>query len=158
VILDELTHDARPAQHLGQCQDEIGGGDAFAQAAVQCTPTTSGSRKYTGWPEHARLGLDAAHAPADDAEAVDHRGVRVGAEDGVREADAVALRDRGREVLEVHLMTDADPRRHDVEAVERVHAPAQETVASFVARELELHVAAQCVAGGETHRPAPNGR
>jgi hypothetical protein len=29
--------------------------------------------------EHGRLGLDAADAPADDAEAVDHGGVGVGA-------------------------------------------------------------------------------
>ena len=39
--------------------------------------------------EHAGLGLDAAHAPADDADAVDHRGVAVGADQRVRIIDAV---------------------------------------------------------------------
>ena len=34
--------------------------------------------------EHGRLGLDAAHAPAQHAQAVDHRGVRVGAHHRVR--------------------------------------------------------------------------
>ena len=40
--------------------------------------------------EHHGLGLDAAHAPAQHAEAVDHRGVRVGADQGVREGDGLA--------------------------------------------------------------------
>jgi hypothetical protein len=39
--------------------------------------------------EHAGFGLDAAHAPADDAEAVDHGGVGVGADEGVGVKDAV---------------------------------------------------------------------
>ena len=36
-------------------------------------------------PEHARLGFDAADAPADNAEAVDHRRVRIGADERVGE-------------------------------------------------------------------------
>ena len=41
-----------------------------------------------GLAEHARFGLDAADAPADDAESVDHRRVRVGADErvGIRDA------------------------------------------------------------------------
>ena len=35
--------------------------------------------------EHDAFGLDAADAPADDAEAVDHRGVAVGADEGIGE-------------------------------------------------------------------------
>ena len=42
--------------------------------------------------QHGRLGLDAADAPADDAEAVDHGGVRVGAEHGVGKDHRLAVR------------------------------------------------------------------
>ena len=60
-------------------------------------------------PEHRRLGLDAADAPAEDAEAVDHRRVRVGADErvGVERRPVFALHDDAREVLEVHLVDDA---------------------------------------------------
>jgi len=39
---------------------------------------------------HHRLGLDAADAPAQDAQAVDHGGVRIGADERVGEGHAVA--------------------------------------------------------------------
>ena len=91
--------------------------------------------------EHRRLGLDPADAPAEHAEAVDHRRVRVGADERVGERDAVAHLDDAREVLEVDLVDDAGVRRHDREVVERALAPAQERVALAVALELELDVA-----------------
>ena len=107
---------------------------------LSSTPTTSGVRKYTGWPSIAGFGLDAAHAPADDADAVDHRRVAVGADQRVGVVDAVSLVHAAREILEVHLVHDADARRHDLERVERLHAPFHELVALVVALELELHV------------------
>ena len=91
--------------------------------------------------EHRGLGLDAADAPAEHAEAVDHRGVRVGADERVGERLAVARLDHARQVLEVDLVADAGVRRHDAEVVERGLAPAQEGVALAVALELELGVA-----------------
>ena len=45
-----------------------------------------------GLAEHRRLGLDAAHAPAQHADAVDHRGVRVGAHQRVGVGAAHARR------------------------------------------------------------------
>ena len=91
--------------------------------------------------EHRRLGLDPADSPAEHAEAVDHRRVRVGADHGVGEGDAVAHLDDAREVLEVDLVDDAGVRRHDLEVVERALAPAEEGVALDVPLELELDVA-----------------
>ena len=91
--------------------------------------------------EHRRLRLDAAHAPAEHPEPVDHRGVRVGAHERVGEGLAVARLHHAREVLEVHLVADAGVGRDDLEVVERGLAPAQEGVALAVALELELGVA-----------------
>jgi hypothetical protein len=59
--------------------------------------------------QHRGLGLDAAHAPAHDAEAVDHRGVAVGADAACRvERPRPRLPRRSqttlREVLEVDLV------------------------------------------------------
>jgi hypothetical protein len=48
--LDELADHLLLAQDLGDGQHEVGRGDAFAQRPVSSKPTTSGVRKYTGWP------------------------------------------------------------------------------------------------------------
>ena len=100
-----------------------------------------GREEIDGLAEHAGLGLDATHAPANDADAVDHRRVRVGADQRVRIIDTGSVLEHALgEVLEIHLMDDADAGRHDLEGLERLHAPLQELVALAVARKLELEV------------------
>ena len=54
--------------------------------------------------------------------------------------DAVALGDDVGQVLEVDLVDDAGPRRHDAEVGERLLRPAQERVALAVALVLALDV------------------
>ena len=90
--------------------------------------------------EHRSLGLDASHTPTQHAEPVDHRRVRVGADDRVGIGLAVALLDHAGEELEVHLVADAGVRRHRLEVREGALAPAQEGVALPVAAELERRV------------------
>jgi hypothetical protein len=99
--------------------------------------------------EHRRLRLDAAHAPAEHAQPVDHRGVRVGTHDRVRVRDAVAVEHDPGEVLDVDLVDDAGTGRDDLELVERGLAPAQELVPLLVAPVLELHVALEGVRPAE---------
>ena len=45
-----------------------------------------------------------------------------------------------RQIFQIHLMHDADAGRHDLEGVERLHAPFHEFVALGVALEFQLHV------------------
>ncbi len=104
-----------------------------------------------GLAEHGRLGLDAADAPAEHAEAVDHGGVRVGADErvgiGAARAVRLAVEDHAAEVLEIHLVHDAGVRRHDLEIAERGLAPAQERVALAVALELDGGVGGERAGG-----------
>ena len=95
--------------------------------------------------QHAGFGFDAAHAPAQHADAVDHRGVRVGADGRVGIVDAVLFPHAARQVLEVDLVADAVAGRDDADAGERLLGPFQEGVALAVALELDLHVLAQRV-------------
>ena len=110
--------------------------------------------------EHAGFGFDAADAPAHDAEAVDHRRVRIGADEGVGIVNlrfAICdLRFGGQhafgEVFEVHLVHDADAGRHDLEGVERLHAPLEKLVALAVALEFHLQIPPQRVGrAGKIH-------
>ena len=90
------------------------------------TPEDDRLRQEHRLAEHRGLGLDAADPPAEHAEPVDHRGVRVGADERVGERDAVAHGHHPPEVLEVHLVADAGAGRHDADAVEGLLRPAQQ--------------------------------
>ena len=93
VELDELADDALLAQHLRDGQHEVGRGDALAQLAGQLEADDLRDQHRDRLAEHRRLGLDAADAPAEHGEAVDHRGVRVGADErvGIGELDRLGL-------------------------------------------------------------------
>ena len=153
VDLDELPHHAVVAQQLGDGEDEVGGGRPLGQLAGEPQPDDGRDEHGEGLAEHGRLGLDAAHAPAEDAEAVHHGGVGVGPHQGVGEGRAVGGgEDHPGQVLEVHLVADARPRRDHPEAVEGLLGPAQELVALDVALVLDVDV------GGERRRPGPRTR
>ena len=81
--LDELADDAVLAQSFGDGEDEVGGGGAFAQLAGEAEADDLRNEHGDGLAEHGGFGLDAADAPTEDAEAVDHGGVGVGADQGV---------------------------------------------------------------------------
>ena len=138
--LDEAADDAVAAQQLGQREHEVGRGHALAQRAGHAHADDRGRAELERLAEHDRLGLDAADAEAEHAEPVDHRRVRVGADERVGHGDAVADRHDAAEVLEVDLVHDAHARRHDAEGAERALGPAQQQVALAVALVLALDV------------------
>ena len=110
--------------------------------------------------EHRGLGFDAADSPREHAEAVGHRGVRIGSDDrvGIRDAAAVIGGTDTRsarteydppEKLDVDLMDDARIGRYGTEVVERVLAPLQERIALVVAIEFELRILCERCFGTE---------
>ena len=115
VELDELGDDAVLAKHLGHGQDQVGRGPALGQLAVEAEADDLRQQHRDRLAEHRRLGLDPADAPAEDAEAVDHRRVRVGPDQrvgvGLRGLAAAAAVDDLGDVLEVDLVADAGRRR-----------------------------------------------
>src|SRR5204862_2057693 len=90
-------------------------------------------------------GLDPADSPAEDSQAVDHRGVAVGADQSVGIGDGLAALVLAgphalRDMLEVDLVADARARRDDLEIVERLAAPFEELIAFLVALIFEFDV------------------
>ena len=145
--LDELVHHALLAQHLGDRQHQVGGRGAGGQGALQPEADHVRNQHGDGLAEHRGLGLDAADAPAEHAEAVDHGGVRIGADQrvgiGALPAVLVVGEHDARQVFHVDLVDDAGVRRHDLEVAERRLAPAQERIALAVAGELDRVVLLQ---------------
>jgi hypothetical protein len=94
--------------------------------------------------QHCGFRFDSAHAPAEHAQAVDHGGVRVRANDGVGigavAAFGVVVKNHATQVFEVDLVDDAGVRWHDFEIAESGLAPAQKGVAFAVALEFDLVV------------------
>ena len=152
VKLDELADDAFGAQDLRHAQGQVRGGGALRQLTADLDADHLRHQHVHRLPQHGGLGFDTADAPAQHAQAVDHRGVRVGAHQGIGEGDDVALRrgfgahDRG-QVFQVDLVHDAGGRRHHAEVAEGLLAPAQKLVALAVALELALGVENERVAG-----------
>ena len=142
--LDEFPDDTVIAQHLGDGEHKICRGRAFRHFSGEPETHHLRNQHRRRLAKHRRFGFDAAHAPAQHAESVDHGGVRIRSEHRIRKHIRVpvdlALHHHARQMLQIHLMHDTGVRRHDLEVVERFLAPAQETVALLIALEFDLPV------------------
>ena len=124
--LDELVHHTVLPQPFGQGEHEIGRRRSDRRCSVELHTHHDRPGQIGRLAEHRGLRLDAADAPPEDAEPVDHRGVRVGAEERVRHRHAVAQLNDTREPLEVHLVADPRARRDDPEGLEGLAGPAEQ--------------------------------
>ena len=77
---DKLAHHFFAAQGFGHAQHQVGGRHTFAQAAGQLEPHHIGRQKINRLAQHRGFSLDTAHTPGHHADAVDHGGVAVGAD------------------------------------------------------------------------------
>ena len=143
-IFDELADHAALAQHLRNGQDEIGRGNAFLELAVETHADHFRQQHRIRLTEHRGFCFDAADAPAEHRQAVDHGGVRIGAHQRVRISKLggdglvgefeLGLRrpHRLRKIFEIDLMADAGAGRHHAEIFERALRPFQEPVALLI--------------------------
>ena len=154
VELNELADNTVLAEHVGDRQNDVGSGHAGGDFALELKADDARNEHGDGLAEHCCFCFDAAHAPAEHTEAVDHGGVGVGADEGVGvsagHAADFAGHDDTCQVFDVDLVDDAHARGNDLEVVECGLAPAQELVALTVALVFDVHVALDgvCVAEG----------
>jgi len=147
VEFDDRPDHVHGAQTFRQGQCQVGGEDTRRETAGEFDADDARYPDHEGLPERCGGGLDAADAPPGDTERIDHRGVRVGADQRIqgRHAQAVGFGggDHRRQDLEVQLVTDADPGRNDAEPGDALLGPAQEPVAVVVTHVLEVDVPAR---------------
>ena len=142
---DKLADHPVAAEQLGHFEDQVGGRGAFGQLTGDAEADDFRHEHVDGLIEHDGFGFDAAHAPADHTQPVDHGGVAVRTYEGVGIVDSHAVGfglapHATGNVFKVHLVADARSRRHDSEIIEGALSPAQEFVALGVALELFLLV------------------
>ena len=127
-------------ENLSDTKSEVGRSDAFFQRPMEVDADDFRNEEGHRLTEHPRFRFDAANTPANHTEAVDHGGVRVGADEGIRVVDAVFGKDTFGEIFEVHLVNDADAGRDHGESLESLLAPLEELVALAVADKFDRHV------------------
>ena len=157
-IFDEFADHAQLAEHFNDFQHEVGRGYAFIQLAGQFEPDNFRDHHCDRLTEHGRFCLNATDTPAKDRQAIDHGGVAVCANAGVRVGHFNCL---GRtvffragpnslgQIFQVHLVTDTSPRRHNAEIIKCLAAPAQELIAFLVAFIFQIDVFLKRCLGAE---------
>ena len=144
---DELVDHAFLAQHLCHGQHQIGRRRARRQRSSQLKADDLGNQHGDRLTQHCRFGLDAADAPAQHAQSIDHGGVRVRADQGVRICRllvrGLVRKNNARQPFDIDLVHDARVRRHHFEIAERGLSPAQEHIAFAVALKLNLVIVLQ---------------
>ena len=99
------------AKHFCNGEHQIGCSSAFAQLAGELNADHLRNDHRDRLSEHCRFGFNAAHAPTQNAETIDHRSVRIGADKSVGISCAMAVRlvnkNYAGEILEVNLVDDS---------------------------------------------------
>ncbi len=110
--LDKAPDHPPGPEELRQGQHQVRGGGPRRKGAAHPDADHRRPRQGQREAEHRCLRLDASDPPSEDAQAVDHRRVRVGAEEGVGEGDAVPHLHHLAQVLQVDLVADPHAWRH----------------------------------------------
>ena len=128
VEFNKFPHHAKLAQHLGDGEHEVGGGNPFTQLAGQLEANDIGNQHGDRLSEHCRFRFDTANAPPQYAQTVNHSGMGIGTDQGVRIGHPfIALQfapHRLPQVFKVDLMANTGARWHYAEAAERLLPPA----------------------------------
>ncbi|RWX46298.1 hypothetical protein H206_03316 [Candidatus Electrothrix aarhusensis] len=113
--LNKFFHHLLLSQDLGDGQSQVSGGDTGPEFSCQMDSDNLGDRHEIGLGQHYGFRLDSAHAPAHDPGTVDHGGMRICADQGVRIEQRVLAflltillgHNYSGEIFQVHLMADA---------------------------------------------------
>src|SRR5262249_39600540 len=132
------------AQHLSNSKGKISGSDTFSQGAFEMDADDIRGQEINWLAKHASFSFYSADAPAHNAKAVDHRGVRVGSHQRVRIYRGHAVRllvtreNSLGQVLEIDLVNDANARWHDLESLKSLHSPLEKLITLTIASKLHL--------------------
>ena len=142
--LNELANDLGFTKHFGDGEDEVSCGDAWLERTGEVHADHIGGEEVNRLPQHPGFGFNPANAPADDSKTIDHRGVGVGSNEGIRVEEAIiGGKNTLCEVFEVYLVDDTNAWWNDAECVKGLHPPLHELVALCVALEFDFHVTAE---------------
>ena len=137
------------AQHFNNFQHEVGTRCAFHHFACQLKANDFWDQHGNWLAKHCCFGFNPANTPTQNSKAVYHGCVRISSDECIRIRDFNTVLifvgpDSLRQILEVHLMTDACARRNNAEVVKRFLAPLKECVPLKITFIFAVHVHLEC--------------
>src|SRR5215813_546796 len=140
VKLDKFADHLCLAKHLGYAQNQVCRRNTFLQASIKMNTNDVRSQKVNRLTQHRGLCFDSAHSPTDDSQTIDHGRMRVRTDQRIWKVKAVLFPNTARQILQIDLMTNANSRRNNSEAVKCLRSPLQKLVTRIVPPELHPNV------------------
>ena len=132
------------AQHLGDGQHQVGGGNAFRQFSGELEAHHIRNKHGYRLAEHGGFRFNTADAPPQYPQTVDHSGMGIRTHQRVRIGDPLFILqfapDGFTQIFKVYLVTNAGAWRDHAKPAERLLSPLQEDVALVVTLHLETNV------------------
>ena len=142
--LDKFTDDTVLAQYFNHGQHQVGCRGAFRQRAGQAESDYLGYQHRNRLSQHRGLSLDATDTPTEYAKAVNHRGMGIGTDQGIRISlryTVLFFREyHAREILKIHLVHNPGVRWDDLEIGKGLLSPFQKTVAFAVTLVFQIGI------------------
>ena len=134
-------------QHLRDGKYQVGGGNAFRQFAGKLKAHHIRDQHRYRLAKHGRFGFNSANAPAQNAQAVNHGGMRIGAHQSIRIGHPLFILqftpDRFAQVFKIHLVADTRTGRNDAKAAKGLLPPLQKDVTFVVTLHFQTYVFAK---------------
>ena len=147
-------HNTVLSQCLSDGEHEIGGGHACAQLSLQMTSHHLWQCHRQGQSQHRRLCLNAAHAPAQNAQTIHHRGMAIRAQHtvGIKPLLAAFVTHHHQlcQVLQIHLMTNTTARGNQTHIGKGLLSPFQKAIPLAVAFKFSLLIDFLCLVRGKS--------
>ena len=141
---DEFADHAFFTQHLCYGQNKIGSCYAFLEFAGQTEADNLRQQHGNRLSKHCRFSFNTANAPAKNTQTIDHSGVGIGTNAGIRIGYRVAVffsrpNTLGK-VFKIDLMANAGPRGNNAEIPEGLLPPFQKPVAFAITFIFEFFI------------------
>jgi len=106
VEFNEFADDTSLSEHLGDGQDQISSSGDFIELASKSETDDLRKNHGDGFTEHDGFGFNPTDTPTDNTETVNHGGVGISTDDGIRVQQTVSVEDGSGQVFQVDLMDD----------------------------------------------------
>lgn len=144
--LNKLANDSSLPQDLGGSQHQISCGAIALQLAMESEANHLRQHHGDCLAQHYGLSLNAADPPADHSQTVDHGGVTVSTHNRIRVQQTLLIsKHHASQVLQIHLVNDARPRRNNQEVLKGSGAPLQKLKSLKVPLKLDFLILLICV-------------
>jgi len=147
VEFDEFADDTLLSEHFSDGQDQISGGGGLGKFTSELETNNLGQDHGDRLTKHGGFTFDTTNTPGNNTKTVNHGGVGVSSDKGIRVEGSVAIEDDSGKIFKIDLMDDTRSGRNNQEVVEGILSPLQEFESFVVSLEFHLFVLFKGIGG-----------